>query len=228
MKVIFDAAPFGLGPLFAHGHADALSFWLSYGGREFFIDPGTFCYYTHPAWRTYFRGTSAHNAVRVDGQDQSVAVGPFLWRHVGHGRAERKEENDEFVEVAGIQDGYQRLADPVIHRRSLRLYKKSNTLLISDRLECRSNHEVEVFFHLNENCEIAEVRAGTFRISNQGKHLKLRFLSGDLKTQLYMGSENPICGWVSRTFDVKQPCFTLVARTKVTGPTDLQTEIAPS
>jgi Heparinase II/III-like protein/Heparinase II/III N-terminus len=228
MKVIFDAAPFGLGPLFAHGHADALSFWLSYGGREFFIDPGTFCYYTHPAWRTYFRGTSAHNTVRVDGQDQSVAVGPFLWRHVGHGRAERKEENDELVEVAGIQDGYQRLPDPVIHRRSLRLYKKSNTLLISDRLECRSNHEVEVFFHLNENCEIAEVRAGTFRISNQGKHLKLRFLRGDLKTQLYRGSENPICGWVSRTFDVKQPCFTLVARTKVTGSTDLQTEIAPS
>ena len=84
LVVVFDAGPLGLAPLYAHGHADALSFWLSYGGHEFLIDPGTYCYTNHTAWRAYFRGTAAHNTVRVDGEDQSVATGPFLWSHVAH------------------------------------------------------------------------------------------------------------------------------------------------
>ena len=55
LVIVFDAGPLGFPPLFAHGHADALSFWLSYGGREFLIDPGTFCYYANDVWRAYFR-----------------------------------------------------------------------------------------------------------------------------------------------------------------------------
>ena len=51
--VVFDAGPLSLPPLNAHGHADALSFWLSYGGHEFLIDPGTFCYYSSALWRSY-------------------------------------------------------------------------------------------------------------------------------------------------------------------------------
>jgi len=65
MLVVLDAEPLGLPPLYAHGHADALSFRLSYGGHEFLIDPGTFCYYTPTLWRWYFRGTAAHNTVRL-------------------------------------------------------------------------------------------------------------------------------------------------------------------
>jgi hypothetical protein len=118
--VVFDAGPLGLAPLYAHGHADALSFWLSYGGNEFLIDPGTFCYHSSGLWRSYFRGTAAHNTVRIDGEDQSVAGGPFLWRHVAHCQAEYVVENSEFIEVQGFHDGYRRLVDPVIHRRNLR------------------------------------------------------------------------------------------------------------
>ena len=34
---------------------------------EFLIDPGTYAYHTQERWRNYFRGTSAHNTVRIDG-----------------------------------------------------------------------------------------------------------------------------------------------------------------
>src|SRR5919197_903120 len=46
IRVLADAGPLGYRSIAAHGHADALSFTLSAGGREFFIDPGTYAYPT--------------------------------------------------------------------------------------------------------------------------------------------------------------------------------------
>ena len=225
MLVVFDAGPLGLHPLYAHGHADALSFWLSYGGHEFLIDPGTFCYHTNPRWRAYFRGTAAHNTIRVDGEDQSVAGGTFLWRHVARCHVEHVEENDAFVVVTGVHDGYRRLADPVGHRREMRLYKKVRTLSIRDHLECHGSHDVELLFHFSEKCSVRPVGPNSFEVSNHTKCLSLSF-DARLRPTLYHGSENPPYGWVSRTFDVKKPSFTLVAHTNVTGSTQFLTEIA--
>jgi hypothetical protein len=222
--VVFDAGPLGFPPLCAHGHADALSFWLSYGGREFLIDPGTFCYYANDVWRAYFRGTAAHNTIRVDGVDQSVAGGRFLWRYAAHCRVERVEDNEEFVALEGYHDGYRRLTDPVIHYRSMRLQKKSRTLVITDRLACHSRHTVELFFHFSETCQVQQAGPAFFEVLNGNKRLGVR-LDLRLKAELYRGSENPISGWISRTFGVKEPTFTLVGRTDVTGSTQFLTEI---
>jgi Heparinase II/III-like protein/Heparinase II/III N-terminus len=224
MVVVFDAGPLGLHPLYAHGHADALSFWLSYGGQEFLVDPGTFCYHTHALWRAYFRGTAAHNTIRIDGEDQSLAGGPFLWRHTASCQAEGVEDNDEFVAVEGCHDGYRRLADPVIHRRRMCLYKRSRQLVITDRLECRKSHHVEILFHFSEKCHVRPLGPGAFQVSSGSKRLCLR-LDSQLTPILYHGSESPMYGWVSRTFDVKEPSFTLVAWAEVTRSTQFITEI---
>ncbi len=61
IRLIADAGPLGYREIAAHGHADALSFTLSVGGTEYFVDPGTFAYHTQEDWRRYFRGTGAHN-----------------------------------------------------------------------------------------------------------------------------------------------------------------------
>jgi hypothetical protein len=71
IRVVADAGPLGYQSIAAHGHADALSFTLSVGGVEFLVDAGTYAYHTEGSWRAYFRGTGAHNTVRVDGRDQS-------------------------------------------------------------------------------------------------------------------------------------------------------------
>jgi hypothetical protein len=226
MMVVFDAGPLGLEPLYAHGHADALSFWLSYGGHEFLVDPGTFSYYGHDLWRAYFRSTAAHNTIRIDGQDQSVSVGRFQWSHVAHCHVEGKRNSDELVELEAFHDGYKRLRDPVIHRRCLRLFKGSKKLLICDHLEAVSDHDVEMFFHFSENCHVEQTGFNSFvaEIHKMRLHVKL---DTHLVPELVRGSEKPILGWISRTYGVKVPSFTLVGRASLTGSTRLLTEIAP-
>src|SRR5262249_9207637 len=84
-KALVDAGPLGYLSIAAHGHADALAFTLSVGGREILVDPGTYAYHRNRRWRDYFRGTSAHNTLRVDGREQSEPGGDFLW--LSHARA---------------------------------------------------------------------------------------------------------------------------------------------
>jgi hypothetical protein len=219
LVIVFDAGPIGLPPLNAHGHADALSFSLTYGGEEFLIDPGTYIYDGPAVWRSYFRGTAAHNTVRIDGEDQSIGCGTFLWREPAHCALEHSKETNEFVEVRGSHDGYSRYMDPVTHRRSLYLLKRFRALNITDTLECHGTHRVEIMFHLSERCEIRQTDTHVFSISKGARRIAIE-LDARLQPELYCGSERPIFGWVSHTFGVKHASFTLVARTEITSSTE--------
>lgn len=76
---IVDTRAFGWGNA-GHGHAHALSLVERIGDREILIDPGTYIYAADVKWRDRFRGTAAHNTVRIDGLDQADPSGPFAWR----------------------------------------------------------------------------------------------------------------------------------------------------
>ena len=82
-----DGGPHGFLSIAGHAHADALSVEVRHGGTEILVDPGTYCYHGEPELRRYFRSTLAHNTVEVDGRDQSVSGGPFLW--LRHARDQR-------------------------------------------------------------------------------------------------------------------------------------------
>ncbi|HVS78392.1 MAG TPA: alginate lyase family protein, partial [Steroidobacteraceae bacterium] len=154
VRIVAEAGPLGYLSIAAHGHADALAFTLTAGGRPFLVDPGTFAYHTEPAWRRYFRGTSAHNTVMIDGEDQSLYAGPFLWlRHAD-------ATVDEFLCAPALQvlvahhDGYRRLADPVRHRRTWRYDTSDATLAVCDELLCSRTHGVEIFWHFAPECRV--------------------------------------------------------------------------
>jgi len=74
-----DHAPLGLGPIAAHGHADALAVTLFADGDGIIVDPGTHAYHEDPAARDRCRATPAHATVNFGGRSQSEMLGPFLW-----------------------------------------------------------------------------------------------------------------------------------------------------
>lgn len=225
IRVVADAGPLGYRSIAAHGHADALSFTLSAGGREFLIDPGTYAYHTQAAWRRYFRGTSAHNTVRVDGLDQSVQGGNFLWLKKASAGCSLWLSSAEKDSFEGWHDGYLRLEDPVRHRRLIELHKAARRLVVEDTLEMAEDHEVELLFHCHESCSVHPAGDG-FVLTREDHSIRLVLPKADnARVQVHYGSLSPISGWVSRAFDSRQATSTIVWAARLTGESVLRTEI---
>lgn len=226
VRAVVDAGPLGYTAIAAHGHADALSFTLSVHGRELLIDPGTYAYHTQQAWRQYFRGTAAHNTLRVDGLDQSQQGGNFLWLRKAHAGCSLWLSTAEADRFEGWQDGYTRLADPVKHRRLLSFDKRSRQLVVEDSLQMHGSHDVELFFHCAEACSVAAAPGG-FVLARDGVQVEIVLPPcGD--SSLHKGEVAPVLGWVSRAFDRREATHTIAWRARLSGPALLRTEIAIS
>jgi hypothetical protein len=225
IRLVADAGPLGYREIAAHGHADALSFTLSLGGEEMLVDPGTFAYHTEAQWRAYFRGTSAHNTLRIDGLDQSQPGGNFMWLRKANAACTTWTESAERDVFAGTHDGYAALADPVTHRRRIELDKRQRAIEIEDALEMRGEHGVELFLHCAEDCRVQAVEGG-YTVSRGGRSLRVHLPQAPGAQALVLsGSLAPIAGWVSRRFDRKVAAPTIVWRARLTGNALLQTRI---
>ena len=144
-QLIIDAGPQGTENS-GHGHADALSICASADGQHWLVDPGTWAYISHGNERDHFRGTSAHNTLRVDGLDQAIPVGPFAWGSLPDVRAERWLAGGTFSFFVGSHTGYCRLPDPVVHRRYV-FHIPGDFWLIRDVVEGQEPHQLEFFWH---------------------------------------------------------------------------------
>lgn len=215
VRIVADAGPLGYLSIAAHGHADALSFTLSVGGNELLIDPGTFAYHTQKHWRDYFRGTAAHNTVRVDGQDQSLSGGNFLWLSHARARAIEFTATPQFDRLVAEHDGYRRLPDPVTHRRELRLEHATATLLVIDELFCEGSHQVEILWHFAADCDVTQV-GDRIAAAKSGACLSI-VPPPSLACELIRGRAEPPLGWVSPCFDRRVPSPTLVGRAGICG-----------
>jgi hypothetical protein len=226
IRLVADAGPLGYGSIAAHGHADALAFTLSAGGKELLIDPGTYAYHTQERWRQYFRGTSAHNTVRIDGLDQSVSGGKFMWLRKARSGCSLWLSSTDQDSFEGWHDGYMRLDDPVKHRRLIQLNKKARRVLIEDTLETGDEHDVELFFHCSEHCRVDAVPGG-YVVAQDGVSMRILLPQAEnAASALHHGSLAPISGWVSRAFDRREPTTTIVWHARVLGTVRLRTEIA--
>ncbi|GAB3371237.1 alginate lyase family protein [Massilia agri] len=208
IKGMLDCGPLGYLGIAAHGHADALALTLSIAGEECLIDSGTYSYWQEQKWRDYFRGTSSHNTVRIDGLDQSVSGGRFMWLRKAHAHIERMPSSPQDFDFRGSHGGYTRLADPVRHARSVRFDGTSNTLTVRDEVSGRKPHKVEQFWHFAPELD---VRLTSHGLSVRGKRfvLQMQASGADLQLELVRGAENPPLGWCSRTYESKQPCEVL-------------------
>ncbi|MEJ2702377.1 MAG: alginate lyase family protein [Sedimentisphaerales bacterium] len=207
ISVVFDCGPLGMRPMAGHGHADALSFTLRAFGRDVLVDPGTYDYFSYPKWRQYFRSTRAHNTIVVDGLDQSEMLGPFLWGRRARAECLSWQPTDTGGKVIGRHDGYMHLADPVSHKRMIDL--DGRDVVIRDDILAKGKHEIEVFFHLAEDCQLRPERKNRYRVDTGSGTVTID-IDPCLEVEQFHGSEDPICGWVSRGYHQKQAGTTLV------------------
>ena len=224
VKAVVDAGPLGYLSIAAHGHADALAFTLSVGGREVLVDPGTFTYNFQKHWRDYFRGTSAHNTLRVDEEEQSVRGGNFTWLAHAQARCEHFETGSSRDVFQGVHSGYLRLDDPVLHRRRIEFDKKRMSVEVRDTLECGDEHFVEIYWHLSERCV---ARSSGHCVDDECADVRMRVeCPRELDAPVVVvGQDDPPLGWVSRRFDHKAPSPVIVCKGRIAGNTSLVTAI---
>lgn len=206
-KGMVDCGPLGYLGIAAHGHADALSLTLSIGGEECLVDPGTFSYRCEQKWRDYFRGTSAHNTIRIDGLDQSISGGRFMWTRKANTHVERYPLSTDQFNFIGSHDGYLRLRDPVRHTRAVAFDKEAMLLAVNDTVSGNASHQVEQFWHFAPTVQVEVVGDGlAARIKGGSFAVEACFSGNGLKLELIRGMENPPLGWYSSAYESKQPC----------------------
>lgn len=155
-QVVVDVGPFGEGSG-GHSHSDTLSMVIREGREEILIDPGTYTYLADPAWRNLFRGSAAHNTIRVDGRDQADPAGPFRWTNKPNVKLLSWSSTDTEDQVtAECRQG------ALVHRRSVQ-YCKPGRLVVVDVVEGPvGEHLVEQFWHPGET--MTRVGESSFRI----------------------------------------------------------------
>ena len=156
-QMVVDAGPQGPGTA-GHGHADALSLTLMSNGCCLLLDPGTLEYVGETqSDRSYFRGTAAHNTLRVDSLEQAEEKGAFAWSSLPTVQAERWVTGQKFDLFAGRHEGYERLPAPVVHRRWI-FHRKSGFWFVRDMATGEGSHAIEIFWHLGPNLSPASAR----------------------------------------------------------------------
>ncbi len=213
IRILVDTGPLGLHPLAAHGHADSLSLLLNVAGTEVLVDPGTYAYHTKRNMRYYFRGTSAHNTVRVDGQDQSVQGGTFMWSRHAVTQVINQESSPDKECISAEHDGYSRLPDPATHQRTVSYDKHEHRIHITDQIKSECSHDIELFWHLSEHCKV-HLSGREAHIETPDAEVIIKCLDEAAIADVVYGDEETPLGWISRSFDVKVPTHTLVFRTK--------------
>jgi len=154
---LVSADEVGTGGLGNHKHNDIFSFELVVGGVAMVTDPGSFSYTGDLIARDAFRSTRAHNTVTVDGAEQNEPTGPFGMRTDARVRVLSWRSEPRLDHLDAVHTGYERLAEPVTHRRRIWFGKSEFAWLVVDTLTGRGQHEIETGLHLAKGAYEIEI-----------------------------------------------------------------------
>lgn len=138
-KLIVDAGQPGPEYNSGHSHCDAMSYELFCDGKPVVVNCGTYAYQCQE--RTFFRSTSAHNTVMVDGIEQSQCWGAFRLAKRSRVIVRQLTDSSIFMEMRD-QEGH------IIHRY---ISFNDNDITIVDKTKSKS---ILSFVHILEGVSL--------------------------------------------------------------------------
>ncbi len=228
-SILMDVAELGYTAIAAHGHADALSCVVRINQQDLFVDTGTYDYFSFPQWRNHFRKTRAHNTIEIDGLDQSVMTGPFMWESHAQAICSVWSPTEFGGKIVAEHDGYKRLGSPVNHQRSIDLDVQKKQINIVDALTTQGQHDAVIYFHFSEDCQNIEIKEGICTLS-LGDSLVVIKLPEKMQAVLIKGEvsddqQTPSLGWLSRGYHQKVPITTLALSAHISEDKEFITAI---
>ena len=193
----FRCGTFGLGGEghCAHAHSDLLSFILWINGEPLFVDSGTYIY--HGTMRDYFRLSSAHNTVMVDGLDQAIPNPNFNWREI----SDAKNIDWSESRVTGALN-----YPDVEFTRSLSR-PKQGVWTLADTFAGKGEHKIEWFFNFAPGFDFElQKERRILKVKKSGAlFLNIQMPEGKIDTELDDA-------WFSSQYAIKQSTHKLHAQ----------------
>jgi hypothetical protein len=198
--LVFDHGPLGYLSIAAHGHADALSVWLSLDDTPVIVDAGTYAYNSAPVWRERFRSSMLHNTLSISGISSSATSGPFVWAtkanaHLVSGFASKTNE------VVAEHDGYLKRFG-VRHRRSVSVSTEGKIRIVDELVGGSALLDVQISFLINPDLSVRRdhSRDDVLIVEHTGRPIAELGHDGPLKAHLAHGDSETGKGWVSPSF----------------------------
>jgi hypothetical protein len=172
----------------SHRHNDVLSIEVSACSRAFIVDPGSYIYTGDLHERHLFRSTSYHSTIEIDDQEQQTILEAAPFTIGGEARAEvlSWKSTPERDQIVAEHSGYERLAEPVKHRRTITFYKPERWWLVEDELSGTGKHRIAARFHFDSGLEVSLVDNNSVMARDEisGARLIVRSLDLDQPAEL--------------------------------------------
>jgi uncharacterized heparinase superfamily protein len=199
-----DHGPLGYLSIAAHGHADALSFWLTLGDQPIIVDAGTYLYHSAPLWRDRFRGSLLHNTLAIRGQSSSKPAGPFNWTTKASARLV-SANSDPHPRIVAEHDGYL-VRFGVRHRRTIEILEGRTVTIVDELVGGSREKPATVAFLIDPACHAVSDAQAKSVIVSLPRGETLRFIShGPLTPRIVRGDAASGLGWIAPTFGARIP-----------------------
>ncbi len=145
----------------SHFHNDIGSFELNVNGKDFIVDPGTYCYTEDLKTRNLFRSTYAHNTLMINNAEQNEInlAEPFFINFTSKKNAKTAIGAWEDTQTQCMYQIQWKMQQSLISR-SFILDKQKSILEIKDNIsgDCKKN--IQWFFHCSPDVKIFEKTNG--------------------------------------------------------------------
>jgi len=222
--LILDHGPIGYLSIAAHGHADALSVWLSADSQPIIVDAGTYLYHSNRNLRDIFRKTAVHNTLMLDGASSSEPSGPFNWTKKANAHLVRSE-TFPVSRVVGEHDGYAARYG-VRHQRTVEFDGGRRFIILDELLGAQTEKNVTISFLLDPTCQSEIDRARLAVLISRNGHPIARLVSkGPMTARIVRGDETLGLGWVSPSFGVRVPTDQIIFEGRLNTPSKIEIEL---
>ena len=169
VNMLISASANGQKGIGGHSHNDKLSFNLSVGTEDLFVDSGTYIYTPMPKLRNQFRSTYAHNTAIIDNEEQSRLDETDLFFLYNDAKVKINNwvVDEDYYFFDGEHYGYLRLKEPVVHQRKIFFERKKTFWIVNDIFRGKGHHLFEFNFVLNSGLILSkDDRSLTVNISS--------------------------------------------------------------
>lgn len=186
----------------AHKHADDLSFILTIGNTDFFVDSGKYNYKEQDAFRKYFRSSLAHNSITVNRKTYEL---------------QSNQSGKSKILCYGIYEDFSyliaqhELYPGVKIERTLIYFKKSSSVLLHDQIKSSQLRTYSQIYNIGKDVIVEPITKKKIKLTSaiDNKSIELIQVNHVTEFKNFYGETAPIAGWQSSAFNDKYPIHQL-------------------